>query len=295
MIGRTVLKLSVIVPHYNDLARLDHCLAALDAQSYPREQFEVVVADNASPQGVAAVAKVVAGRARLVTVVEKGAGLARNGGVAASQGALLAFTDADCLPDPGWLEAGAAALADAEVVGGSMQVLVERPGHPTPVEAFELVFAFDNEHYVKRLGFTVTANLFCPRAVFDKVGGFRVGVSEDLEWSSRARAAGFRLRYAPDALVAHPARRTWPELVGKWRRINSETYGLSIGRPARALHWLARSLLLPLSAIAHTPRVLASPKLGSARQKLAALGVLYRLRLWRMADALRMLAETGDA
>jgi GT2 family glycosyltransferase len=287
-------KVSVIVPHYRDLARLDRCLAALGAQTYPQDQFEVIVADNASPEGEAAVAAAIAGRARLVTVSEKGAGLARNGGVAAARGDLLAFTDADCLPDPGWLAAGIARLADADVVGGRMQVLVGDPARPTPVEAFEVVFAFDNEHYVRRLGFTVTANLFCPRSVFERVGGFRVGVSEDLEWSRRATDAGFRLAYAPDALVGHPARRTWPELVGKWRRINSETYGLSIGQPGRAMRWLARGALMPLSAVAHTPRVLGSDKLATFGQKWGALGILYRLRFWRAADAVRVLQSAVE-
>ncbi|THD65116.1 MAG: glycosyltransferase [Phenylobacterium sp.] len=285
----------MIVPHYRDLARLDRCLAALGAQTYPKDDFEVVVADNASPEGEAAVAAAIAGRARLVTVADKGAGLARNGGVVAARGELLAFTDADCLPDPAWLAAGTAALSGADVVGGRMQVLVDDPAAPTPVEAFEVVFAFDNEHYVKRLGFTVTANLFCSKAVFGQVGGFRIGVSEDLEWSRRATAAGLRLAYAPDALVGHPARRTWAELIAKWQRINSETYGLSAGRPVRALRWLVRSGLMPLSAVAHTPRALGSRKLATAGQRWAALGVLYRHRFWRMVDAVRVLTTSGDA
>jgi GT2 family glycosyltransferase len=288
-------QVSVVVPHYRDLARLDRCLTALGAQTYSPERLEIVVADNASPEGEAAVAKVIAGRARLTTVAEKGAGPARNGGVAAAAGEVLAFTDADCLPDPGWVAAGVAALEGADFVGGRMQVLVDDPEKPTPVEAFELVFAFDNEHYVTRLGFTVTANLFCRRAVFDAVGGFRVGVSEDLEWSMRARAKGFCLGYAADALVGHPARRTWPELTAKWRRINSETYGLSAGRPGRALGWLLRGALMPLSAVAHTPRALTSPRLSGPAQRWGALEVLYRMRFWRMADALRVVRSDGDA
>ncbi len=53
-----------------------------------------------------------------------------------------------------------------------MTVLAPDPARPTPAEAFELVFAFDNESYVRKKGFTVSANLFCTRAVFDRVGGF---------------------------------------------------------------------------------------------------------------------------
>lgn len=287
-------RVSVIVPHYHDLARLDLCLSALERQTYPRARFDVVVADNASPEGEAAVSAAIRGRARLVVVTERGAGPARNGGVAASTGDILAFTDSDCIPEPGWLAAGVAALGQGDVVGGRMKVLVDRPGAPNPVEAFEMVFAFDNEHYVKRMGFTVTANLVCARATFDRVGGFRVGVSEDLEWSGRARAAGCRLTYASDAVVGHPARRTWAELIGKWRRINTETFGLSAGRRGAAPRWLLRSSLLPVSAVVHTPRVLRARDLKGWSQKVGALQVLYRLRIWRMFDAVRAIRAARE-
>jgi glycosyltransferase involved in cell wall biosynthesis len=105
-----MVKVSVIMPHYEDLDGLRKCLAALDAQTYPRHDFEIVVGDNGSPSGPDNVANVIAGRARLVTIGERGAGPARNGAVAASSGEILAFTDSDCVPEPQWLSAGLAAL-----------------------------------------------------------------------------------------------------------------------------------------------------------------------------------------
>src|ERR1700744_2418554 len=100
------MKVSIIIPHYNDPLALDHCLAALQRQSFPMADREIIVAANGSPQGEAAIRKLIAGRAHLVTVLQKGAGPARNGGVAASSGEILAFTDADCQPEPQWLENG---------------------------------------------------------------------------------------------------------------------------------------------------------------------------------------------
>jgi GT2 family glycosyltransferase len=278
---------SVIVPHYSDLSRLEACLAALGRQTYPHDRFEIIVADNASPQGESAVAAAVGGRAKLVVVSEKGAGPARNGGVAASRGEVLAFTDCDCLPEPEWLGEGVRALEQYGIVGGGMRVLVDDPERMTGAEAFETVFAFDNQRYVERNGFTVTANLFCSRSLFDEVGGFRVGLSEDIEWSERAVAAGHRIGYAGAALVGHPARRTWPELVTKWRRLNAETYALALSRPGGRPRWLLRACALPISALAHTPRVLASRKLTPG-QKLDALAVLFRLRAWRFVEALHI-------
>lgn len=292
MTGRSV---SVVVPHYRDLANLDLCLTALGRQTFSSAPVEVIVADNNSPEGEAAVAGVIAGRARLVVVTDKGAAPARNGGVAAASGEVLAFTDSDCRPAPTWLAQGVAALAAFDVAGGAMEVSVADPAHVTPAEAFERVFAFDNAGYVRTKGFTVSANLFCPRVVFDQVGGFRAGVSEDLDWSHRATAAGFRLGYAPGALVSHPARRTWNELTTKWGRVNAETFGLSRGRQGYRARWLARCLALPLSAVAHTPKVLASRQLAGLGERLDALAMLYRIRLWRAADCLRLLRADGAA
>ena len=282
-------KVSVIIPHYRDLGGLAICLAALERQSYPRDRFEVIVADNASPEGAAAVAEVIAERAQLVVVTEKGAGPARNGGVAASSGEVLAFIDSDCVAEASWIEEGVRALESFDFVGGRVKVLVEDPERVTPVEAFERVFAFDFKTYIERKGFTGAGNLFCPRPLFDRAGHFKTGVSEDVEWSRRAQSAGFSLGYAPRAVVGHPARRSWAELVSKWKRINAETWGLSAGRPARRLRWFGRTLLLPASAVVHTVKVIASPELSSAPQRLGAIGVLFRIRFWRVRDSFRLL------
>ncbi len=281
--------ISVIVPHYQDLARLELCLAALEAQTVARDRFEIIVADNMSPVGEAAVAGAIAGRARLVLVRERGAGPARNGGVAAAAGNLLAFTDADCVPAPGWLAAGIAALDRFDLVGGAMTVGVDRSRPLTGAEAFELVFAFNNRAYVEDKGFTVTANLFTSRAIFDRVGPFRVGLSEDVDWCLRARSLGLRIGYAADALVEHPARADWPSLRKKWQRMSAEQFALLRAARFGRLKWGARSLALPASVLAHAPRVMTSGALISPGERLRALGTLARLRWWRFVDAQRLL------
>jgi GT2 family glycosyltransferase len=276
---------SVIIPHFNDLENLEVCLAALQAQTYPAARVQVIVADNASPPGLAAVQAAAGDRAQVLLVEERGAGPARNGGVAKATGEVLAFIDSDCVADPRWIEEGVAALSRYDFVGGQVTVLVGDEQHMTPVEAWERVFAFDFKTYIEKKGFTGSGNLFCPRSLFETVTGFRAGISEDYEWSKRAQSCGFRLGYAPKAIVGHPARRNWEELTSKWRRLNIETYGLSAGRPGRRLRWFARSLLLPLSAVAHTPKVLASCGLHSPSQRLGAISVLFAIRFWRVKDA----------
>lgn len=285
------LRISVIVPHYHDLPSLDRCLTALAAQTFPTAEREIVVADNASPEGLAAVEAVVAGRARVVLATERGAGPARNAGVAASTAPLLAFTDADCVPEPGWLAAGLAALDHHALVGGKMYV-IPSSGPASGAEGFERVFAFQNERYVREVGFTVTANLFCPRAVFDRTGPFRVGVSEDIEWCHRARDAGFRIGYAADARVGHPPRPDWPSLLAKWRRLQAERYALVAGTARGRARYLAQAWLLPPSIAVDARKVLRSPALSGRQERTAALATLARLRLWRFLDAhLRVLAR----
>jgi GT2 family glycosyltransferase len=281
---------SVVIPHYSDLRRLDLCLAALERQSYPRDEFEIIVGDNNSPEGIAAVEAVAAGRARVTKVVQKGPGPARNGAVELARGDILAFTDSDCIPEPDWLVEGVAALKRSDFVGGRMKVLVEDPRNMTPAEAFESVFAFDNRGYVERKGFSVTANLFCPRSVFDAVGGFYTGVStEDLEWCHRARDAGYRIGYAPASVVGHPARRTWSELLTKARRMNVDMYGHITRDGGGRVLWALKCLAMPFSALAHTPRALFSGNLHSLQDRLKVTVALFVTRFVRMADGLGLL------
>lgn len=281
-------RVTVIVPHFDDIANLHKCLSALEAQTLPRDEFEIVVADNQSSCGREFVEHAIAGRARLVTVSERGAGPARNGGAAAAAGRIFAFTDSDCVPAPEWLAAGTAALADYDFVGGRVDVSVADERKVTPTEAFEKVFAFDFETYINRKGFTGSGNLFVPRQIFEAVGGFRAAVSEDVDWSRRAIAQGYRLGYAPRAVVTHPARRNWAELRRKWSRINRESFALQQHAPGGRLRWVMRTMLLPASAVAHTPRVLRSPRLRNTRERCGALAVLVLCRTWRFGDALRL-------
>lgn len=279
---------SVIIPHYQDLGGLALCLASLERQTFAKREFEVVVSDNQSPAGEAEVARVIAGRARLVLCAEKGAGPNRNSGVAASSGKILAFIDSDCVAEPQWLEKGVAGLAQFDFVGGRVKVLVDDPARMTGAEAFEAVFAFDFATYINKKGFTGAGNMLCRRAVFEAVGGFSNGLSEDVEWSHRATGKGFRLGYIPEATVGHPARRNWEELRAKWARVNAETYRLHLHNGRGVLPWVARCLALPLSALAHTPKVLTSEQLRRSRERVLALAMLYRLRVWRGAHSLAL-------
>lgn len=293
--GAASCDVSIIVPHYNDLANLDAGLDALIAQAVdPGVTVEIIVADNGSPCGLDAVQQAVAGRASVVLAGERGAGPARNAGVAAARGATLAFIDSDCVAAPGWLRAGMAMLDRYDFVGGRIIVLVRSESRMNGVEAFERVFAFDNGAYITRKGFTGSGNLFCPAAVFDRVGPFRKIMSEDIEWSFRARGMGLRLGYAPDAIVGHPAREDWLALLGKWRRINREIYALRRDGGEPRWRWLVRTWLLPASIFPHAIKALRSPALSGAGNRMRAIVTLAAHRLWRVWDQHRLMFEPAE-
>lgn len=283
--------LTVVVPHFNDPAGLNACLAALEGQTMARDRFTVVVGDNASPQGREAIEAMIAGRAALVVESMKGAANARNAALPLVRTPFVAFTDSDCVPDSRWLEVGLAHLegGTADFFGGEMRVSVPEGRAMSGAEAYELVFAFQNERYVE-IGFSVTANLFARTEMFERVGPFVDGVSEDKDWCLRAGRAGYGIGYARGAIVSHPPREDWPALLKKWRRLQAEGAMLDMKRPAGRLRFLLKTWGMPASILAHAPKLLTARGL-SAGEKLRGLGTLAKLRLWRFADGHRQLLK----
>jgi len=286
---KSMLLISVIIPHFNDLNNLDECLRLLAAQTIAADRFEVIVADNNSRCGFVAVREMCSDRAIVVPAPLQGAGEARNAGVKASRGRYLAFIDSDCRPANDWLECGIAALAVADMVGGRVDIEFEDEKNITPVEAFEAVFAFNFKRYIEKQGFSGSGNMFVPRHIFEKVGGFRLGVSEDVDWGRRAVAMGFRWKYAPNVKVSHPARREWEDLCRKWRRVIRESYMLAKNSPMGRVHWMLRSWLVLFSPVIHVMNVLRSPRLVGLGNRLNAIGILFRIRWWRFVESHRVL------
>lgn len=283
--------ISVIIPHYNDLTALAICVRNLQRQTWPADRMEVIVADNNSACGLAAVEAAAPG-CRVVPAPIQGAGPARNAGAAAARGDILAFIDSDCDPRPDWVEHGVRALAAYDFVGGYVETAPRNPIRPTAVEAWEMVFGFDFERYILKEGYTGSGNMWVWRHVFERVGGFRAGVAEDMDWSFRARAAGFRLGYERGAVVSHLARATWPDLLTRWRRVLPEHHLLTREKRFGRIRWVAWTLGMPLSIAPHLWRVLHSDRLPDTRARLAAAAVLVRHRIWRTGLMLRLLLAT---
>lgn len=278
-----MLKASVIIPHYGDVAPLHICLNAL-ATCTDRHRVEIIVVGN-DPVPISAAFQRNHTGVRFLHAPQPGAAHARNAGVAQARADILFFTDSDCIPDQAALTRVLASAPAHDILGGAVTATVPQGQPLTSAQAFEAVFAFDQAAYVRKKGFSVTACLVTHRRVFDLVGGFKPNVSEDLDWCHRATAIGLAITYDPSIRVSHPCRSTWTGLRSKWRRLTAQTYALNAESRTK---WIVKACLMPLSIAAHAPRILSSPKLPKARDKVTALFMLARLRLWRMGEMLRL-------
>ncbi|MEL6678776.1 MAG: glycosyltransferase [Pseudomonadota bacterium] len=281
-----MVQAAVIIPHYNDTVRLEKCLTALMPQAAGRP-VEVAVIDNGSTEDLGPL------KARFDGVLwldeaDKGAAPARNTGVAATTAPRLFFIDADCIPAPDWLETALGLEATDGMIGGRVDVFDETPPPRSGAEAFETVFAFPQEMYVRTKGFSVTANLLSTRAVFEAVGPFDKRVVEDSDWCQRAGRMGYPIRYEDRLVVAHPTRQDWAALRRKWYRTNNENYFANGTGALDRLRWGARGVAVMLSGPVHVPRVLGHGAL-SGLEKRRAVRTLLGLRLARGLWMLRQM------
>lgn len=202
----------MVVPVRDDAPRLARCLDAL-AVACRGVACEVVVVDDASRDGSGDVARSHPLRPLVVAGTGAGSYAARVAGAAVARGTWLAFTDADCEPDPGWVAAGLRAGADARVLAGVVRPATPS-GRPGAWERYDRATYLRQEDHVSE-GFGATAALWVHRAVWDEVGGFdpTLRSSGDLEWGLRATARGHAPVLVPDLVVTHAsrtsARQTW--------------------------------------------------------------------------------------
>ncbi len=197
------MNVSVVIPTRDRPRKLERCLVALGGQC------EVVVVDDGSADEAHVAGVVREAGARLVRLEGRGPAAARNAGVAAAGGEVVCFTDDDCEPVAGWVEALSAPIlaGEAECVAGrtvvdddasaadrawqaianELQRTGSKPGSPSP-------------------GFAPTCNLACSRKLlaalpFDE--SFPTAAGEDRDWAARAAARGSAPRLVSDAVVIH--------------------------------------------------------------------------------------------
>jgi glycosyltransferase involved in cell wall biosynthesis len=276
--------ISVIVPHLDQPEELRRCLSSLHAQSEPEQPVEIIVVDNGSKRMPAEICSAF-GDVTLLVERNPGPGPARNLGAAHASGEILAFIDADCTADAGWLseiERCFAEHANIGIIGGDVRIACRDPRRLTLLEAYESVFAFRMREYIAKQGFTGTGNLAVRAGVLAKVGPFGgIEVAEDRDWGQRASRLGIRTHYRPCMIVFHPARKSLAEIARKWDRHVAHDFNRAKAKPGWWPRWILRSIAVALSPAAELVRIGSSDRLPGGRARLLAFLGVVLVRLYR--------------
>jgi glycosyltransferase involved in cell wall biosynthesis len=186
---------TVIIPVHDGGRFLPAALASVLDQGYPR--MDVIVVDDGSSDGSAAVARARPG-VRVISQERSGVAVARNAGILAAAGDLLAFLDQDDQWLPGKLRLQISYLLEHPevdyVIAG--QRLVLEPGVPAPPWISPELVARDHTGYFP-------GTLVARRSVFDRVGLYRreAPPAESADWFARARDAGASMAILPDTVL----------------------------------------------------------------------------------------------
>jgi GT2 family glycosyltransferase len=272
---------TVCIPTYARPDRLRRCLAAVTAQEPPPGGFDVVIADDASPDRAAVdavIAEATAASPVPITLLRlernAGPGVARNCAWRAAAGDVIAFTDDDCEPAPGWLQALAAAVDEGNDV-------VQGRTAPDPARAYLLRRPLTRSLDIPSASaFFQTCNIAYRRSLLERLEGFDerfrlIGVDTDLGW--RAKKAGAVVQFCADALVHHEvAMRPWRVEVRSRRRWADVPHVLRTHPELRTLAWrpyvYRKGHVVPLVLAVATPLLLS--RLGRRVWIGAVLAVL---------------------
>jgi O-antigen biosynthesis protein len=208
-------RISVVVCTHNGSETLAACLTGIRALEYP--DFEVVVVNDGSTDSTPEIVRSFG--FRLISTDNGGLGTARNIGLQAATGEIVAYLDDDACPDPHWLHYLALGFKDGRFAGiggpnlppaesGAVATCVaDAPGGPTHV----LVSDCEAEHIPG-------CNMAFRKTALEEVGGFdpqfRVA-GDDVDICWRLHAAGQELGFSPAAFVWHQPRGS---VAAYWRQ-----------------------------------------------------------------------------
>lgn len=239
-------QVSVIVPVYNGEEDLPELLEGFQKQTYPSDRLEYLIVDNGSRDRTPEILQAadLPNLKPLSQTQIQSSYAARNLGIKTAQYDILAFTDADCRPQPQWLENLVQPFAKPEI-GLSIGEIIALSGNTLLEQHADRQETLSQKHTLANAfcPYGQTANLAVRRSIFQQVGLFRpyltTGGDADMCWRI-LRETDCKYEFVPDATVKHRHRRTLKELQKQWYR-----YGES-NRYLHQLHGvdLMRSLTL---------------------------------------------------
>ena len=175
--------ISIIIPARNEEQHIEQCLKSLASLDFPADRYEVIVADNGSTDATVALAQ--QNRVRVVKLPEKKTiSAVRNGGAVVAFGDILVFIDADCTVAADWLRQAERYFDRSDVACfGSSPII---PKKATWVEKTWFIVRESHQQVFERK-WQESTNMFIPKSIFDKAGGFNESLStcEDVDLSYR--------------------------------------------------------------------------------------------------------------
>ena len=302
--------IAVIVPSHRAEETIGACLDALLAQSLSASRFEVHVVDtgeDSTPDIVATRSADWEGRLHYHRADGRGPGRQRNHGVELAESPFLAFTDADCMPAPGWLEAGLASLErGAAIVQGPTRT---PDGSPPPPFSHAISTNGPSPLYE-------SCNIMFEAGAFRRAGGFAVDLfdatgshmGEDSELAWNVRRAGGTTAFEPDALVRHVVMppdydrhlryqwqsRFFPRLVRRVPELRGELLTLGVFLGPRSVRFCGVLAALTLGRRSKIALLLALPYLihlaGIGRRARSHRAAAVGIAKHATADAVREVA-----
>jgi glycosyltransferase involved in cell wall biosynthesis len=198
-------KISVIIPTFNSAKELTKCLESFKTQTISNENYEVIVVDDGSNDGTKdATAKY---PVRYIYQQNHGPAAARNNGANHVQGEIILFTDADCEPQPNWIEEMIKPLDDPQVVGVKGAYRTRQKGIVARLVQIEYEHKYERMKKFKYIDFIDTYSAGYRKDIFLKYNGFDERYPnasvEDQEFSFRLSHDGHKMVFNPDAVVYH--------------------------------------------------------------------------------------------
>jgi len=227
-------RVDVVIAARDEAARLGSCLESLAAQDYPAERVTTIVVDNASTDATAEVAALHG--AAVLREARPGAGAARNRGVEAGDGELVAFLDAHCVVNAGWLRSMVARFDDARTGGCQARIdnratsprlrrYLERSGAQANPQVLEDTLGAERSLYP----WILSGNSMYRREALHAAGGFDPALvaCEDVDLAWRVVLLGYQLAYSHDAVAVHYSDDSWPRHLRKASRYGSASATLA--------------------------------------------------------------------
>jgi len=295
---------SFVIPVKDDAERLEHCLRGI-WRNESSAGIEVIVADNGSTDGSAAVAQ--AARAVVLELAGSSLGELRNRAAAVARGRILAFVDADNEIGPDWV------AACVESLNGGRTAAVGAPYRPpTPSTWVQRSYDRLRRHptAVEHVDWLGSGNLAVRRSVFEEVGGFdsTLETCEDVDLCRKIRGRGYTV--ASDSRLSsvhHGDPRTLRELFSGelWRGRDNVRVSLRAPRSWRTVASAVVPVLNLVALLLTFAGLLAISTAGVALAGGAAafLGlaiglratIMVRARFWRDWPAAVAVAAAYEA